>query len=179
MVCNRCITAVQDVFEKNNLVPDKIVLGLVLINETPSPESLNALTNDLQALGFEVLDDKKAQVVEKTKSLIIALVHQDNALLKHNLSDYLAEALDMDYNQISALFSETEGVTIEKYHIAQKVERIKELLIYNELSLKEIAYQLHYSSVAHLSNQFKKVTGLTTSHFKKIGLGKRKPLDEV
>ena len=118
-------------------------------------------------------------MIEKTKTLIVELVHQRNGELKQNLSDYLSDKLNHEYKFLASLFSEVEGTTIEKYFIAQKIERVKELLVYDELTLGEIADQLNYSSVGHLSNQFKKVTGLTASYFKNLKTTKRKPLDEV
>jgi YesN/AraC family two-component response regulator len=130
-------------------------------------------------LGFQVIDDKKSRMIEKIKNVIIDLVHHQDNDAKTNLSDVLSDALHHDYNYLSNLFSDIEGTTIEKYFIAQKVEKIKELLVYDELSLSEIADRMNYSSVAYLSNQFKKVTGLTPSHFKQIREDKRKPLDKV
>jgi YesN/AraC family two-component response regulator len=133
----------------------------------------------LESLGFEIIDDKKSRIIEKIKNTIIDLVHHQDNDVKINLSDVLSDKLHHDYNYLSNLFSEVEGTTIEKYFIAQKVEKVKELLVYDELSLSEIANRLNYSSVAYLSNQFKKVTGLTPSHFKQIKEDKRKPLDKV
>jgi YesN/AraC family two-component response regulator len=137
------------------------------------------LENVLDPLGFQVIDDKKSRMIEKIKNVIIDLVHHQDNDAKTNLSDVLSDALHHDYNYLSNLFSDIEGTTIEKYFIAQKVEKIKELLVYDELSLSEIADRMNYSSVAYLSNQFKKVTGLTPSHFKQIREDKRKPLDKV
>ena len=133
----------------------------------------------LVLLGFELIDDKKSRIIEKIKNIIIELVHHQNNDAKTNLSDVLSSQLHHDYNYLSNLFSEIEGTTIEKYFIAQKIEKVKELLVYDELSLSEIAFRLNYSSVAYLSNQFKKVTGLTPSYYKQIRDDKRKPLDKV
>src|SRR5690606_36069809 len=133
----------------------------------------------LQTLGFELIDDKRSRQIMQIKSAIIDLVHQRNNSIKINLSNYVSNKLNHDYTYLSNLFSEVEGTTIEKYFIAQKIEKVKELLVYDELSLSEISFQLNYSSVAYLSNQFKKVTGLTPSHFKQIRADKRKPLDKV
>ena len=127
----------------------------------------------------QVDDDKKSRLIERIKTLIIELVHRQNNELSINLSDYLKSHVNHDYHYVSALFSEVEGTTIEKYFIAQKIEKVKELLVYDELSLSEIADQLNYSSVGYLSSQFKKVTGFTPSHFKQIKEKKRKPLDQV
>ena len=139
----------------------------------------NRLVTELEAVGFYLIDDKKSRLIEQIKTLVIELVHYNSNNLKINLSDYISEKLHHDYNYISNLFSEVEGTTIEKYFITQKIERVKELLVYDELTLNEIADQLNYSSTAHLSAQFKKVTGFTPSYFKKIKENKRKPLDEV
>lgn len=179
MVCNRCIMVVRSTLEKAEFDVRSISLGEVELNRQPSPREMEHLKNQLESLGFSIIDDAKSKLIEKTKSLIVELVHQENGELKVNLSDYLSQKLDQDYRNVTKLFTEVEGITIEKYFIAQKVEKVKELLVYGELTLSEIAYQLNYSSVAHLSNQFKKVTGLTPSHFKQIKTQKRKPLDEV
>ncbi len=133
----------------------------------------------LSLLGFELIDDKKSRIIAQIKNIIIDLVHHQDNDTKNNLSTILSTALHHDYSYLSNLFSGVEGTTIEKYFIAQKIERVKELLVYDELSLSEIAFQQHYSSVAYLSNQFKKVTGLSPSHFRQIKEEKRKPLDEV
>lgn len=178
MVCNRCKTAVADVLQKAGLTVTQMELGEVTIVE-PEVAYKPLLRRELEALGFELIDDKKSRIIEKIKNLIINLVHHQNGALATNLSDHLSAALHQDYASISHLFSEVEGLTIEKYLIAQKIERVKELLIYDELSLSEIAWQLNYSSVAYLSSQFKKVTGMTPSHFKTLQGHKRKPLDQV
>jgi AraC-like DNA-binding protein len=179
MVCNRCIMVVQNELDKLGLPVKNISLGEVILEKEPSPEEKNNLEDVLLPLGFQLIDDKKGRIIEKIKNNIIDLVHHQDNDAKTNLSDVLSSKLHHDYNYLSNLFSEVEGTTIEKYFIAQKIERVKELLVYDELSLSEIAFLLNYSSVAYLSNQFKKVTGLTPSHFKKIGMDKRKPLDEV
>ncbi|MGG5507236.1 MULTISPECIES: helix-turn-helix domain-containing protein [unclassified Myroides] len=179
MVCNRCVFMVQQEIEKLGLSIQSIKLGEVELKQELSVPEKEALSKALVALGFYLIDDKKSQLITKIKSAIVELVHHRDNELKVNLSDFLSTELGHDYNYLSNLFSEIEGKTIEKYFIAQKIEKIKELLVYDELSLSEIAHQLNYSSVAYLSNQFKKVTGLTPSHFKKIRDNKRKPLDEV
>lgn len=179
MVCNRCIMVVQDELEKLGLDYSNIKLGEVTLTKELTSEERTALENVLVPLGFEVIDDKKSRIIEKIKNIIIDLVHHQDNDSKTNLSDILSEKLHHDYNYLSNLFSEIEGTTIEKYFIAQKIEKIKELLVYDELTLSEIALRLNYSSVAYLSNQFKKVTGLTPSHFKQIREDKRKPLDKV
>lgn len=179
MVCNRCIKVVKDELQALNLEPTHVELGEVRFDSHISQEEKIAIEKSLQPLGFELIDDKKSRLIEQIKSIIIDLVHHQDSEIKTNLSHELSAQLHLDYNYLSNLFSEVEGVTIEKYFIAQKIEKVKELLVYDELSLSEIAFRLNYSSVAYLSNQFKKVTGLTPSHFKKIGEHKRKPLDEV
>lgn len=179
MVCNRCIKVVKDELQALNLEPAHVELGEVRFDSHISQEEKVAIEKSLQPLGFELIDDKKSRLIEQIKSIIIDLVHHQDSDIKTNLSHELSTQLHLDYNYLSNLFSQVEGVTIEKYFIAQKIEKVKELLVYDELSLSEIAFRLNYSSVAYLSNQFKKVTGLTPSHFKKIGEHKRKPLDEV
>ncbi|MBN8680431.1 MAG: helix-turn-helix transcriptional regulator [Chitinophagales bacterium] len=179
MVCNRCIMAVRDTLEAIGLPPNNLQLGEATFDHELSGQEKDAIEKALIPLGFALIDDRKSRLIALIKTLIIELVHHNDNELRTNLSDYLSQHLHHEYNYLSNLFSEVEGNTIEKYYIAQKIERVKELLVYDELSLSEIADQLHYSSVAHLSNQFKKVTGLTPSYFKQIRLEKRKPLDEV
>ncbi|MBX3162984.1 MAG: helix-turn-helix transcriptional regulator [Bacteroidetes bacterium] len=179
MVCNRCIMVVQNELDKLGLEVKNIKLGEVNLDKELTSEQKDKLDNALIPLGFEVIDDKKSRIIEKIKNIIIDLVHYQNNDSKINLSEVLSNQLHHDYNYLSNLFSEVEGTTIEKYFIAQKIEKVKELLVYDELSLSEIASRLNYSSVAYLSNQFKKVTGLTPSHFKQIKEDKRKPLDRV
>lgn len=180
MVCDRCIFVVRQQLDKLGLTYNNIQLGEVELNNTPADQQLQTLKAGLQALGFELLDNKKGTIVEKIKNTIIQLVHHrgtETAPLK--LSVLLEEKLQMDYHYLTTLFSAVEGITIEKYAILQRVEKAKELLMYNELSLVQIADQLGYSSVQHLSQQFKKMTGLTPSHFKQLKENKRKPLDKV
>lgn len=179
MVCNRCIMVVQNELDKLDLSAITVKLGEVVFEKEPTTEEKKHLSKALSVLGFEMIDDKKSRIIEKIKNTIIELVHHQDNDSKNNLSDVLSKELHHDYNYLSNLFSEVEGTTIEKYFIAQKIEKVKELLVYDELSLSEIAFQLNYSSVAYLSNQFKKTTGLTPSHFKQIKEEKRKPLDEV
>ncbi len=179
MVCNRCIMVVQNELDKLGLQSTGISLGEVSLDKALTPAERDKLEEVLIPLGFEIIDDKKSRIIEKIKNVIIDLVHHNANDIKMNLSDLLSQELHHDYNYLSNLFSEVEGTTIEKYFIAQKIERVKELLVYGELSLSEIAFQLNYSSVAYLSNQFKKVTGLTPSHFRKIRQEKRKPLDQI
>ena len=166
MVCSRCKMVVKSEFEKLGLPTISVELGEVELEKEISDEQKEVLLGNLQVLGFDLIDDKKTKTVERIKNLIVDLVHHKNNELKINLSDYLAENLNQDYNSLSNLFSEIENTTIEKYFISQKIEKVKELLIYNELSLSEIADILNYSNVAHLSNQFKKITGFTPTSFK-------------
>ena len=179
MVCNRCIMVVQNELDKLRLDVKNIKLGEVTLGKELTDEQKKNFEEVLTSLGFELIDDKKSRIIEKIKNIIIELVHHQDNDTKNNLSDVLSSKLHHDYNYLSNLFSEIENTTIEKYFIAQKIEKVKELLVYDELSLSEIAFRLNYSSVAYLSNQFKKVTGLTPSHFKQIREDKRKPLDEV
>jgi len=170
---------VQNELEKLGLKVKNIKLGEVVLETAPTEANKRKVETNLVALGFELIDDRRSRIIERIKTVIIELVHRQNGEMKSNLSDILSSELHHDYNYLSNLFSEIEGTTIEKYFIAQKIERVKELLVYDELTLSEIAYTLNYSSVAYLSNQFKKVTGLTPSHFKQIKVDKRKPLDRV
>ncbi|GGH74998.1 AraC-like DNA-binding protein [Filimonas zeae] len=179
MVCDRCIMVVKDQLQKNNLTPVQVTLGEIELPQAPAPQQLQQLETDLKALGFEIMDDRKSRMMEKIKNIIIGLVHRSDEKPSANLSTIIAAELHYDYNYLSALFSEVEGITIEKYFIRQKIERVKELLVYDEYTLSEIAGQLGYSSVAHLSSQFKQVTGLTPSHYKSVGNNKRNPLDKV
>jgi AraC-like DNA-binding protein len=179
MVCGRCEMAVQLELEKMKISILSMQLGEVEIARDLKETEKETLTKNLNSLGFELLDDKISKTIERIKNLIIDLVHYQNEKLKINLSTYLADDLMQDYSALSNLFSETEGTTIEHFFIAQKIERAKELLLYNELTLSEIAFQLNYSNVAHLSNQFKKVTGFTPTHFKKLKEIKRKQIDSL
>ena len=179
MVCNRCIMVVEDQLKRLGLQPLSVELGVAILQTQVTDEVYHSVKEALEPFGFELMDDKKSQVIEQIKDAIIELVHYKDSDLKVNLSDHLASKLNRDYSSLSKLFSEVTNTTIEKYLIAQKIERAKELLMYGELSLNEIADMLNYSSVSYLSAQFKHVTGMTPSHFKKIKGNKRKPLDEI
>lgn len=179
MVCSRCKMVVKSEFEKLGLQTISVELGEVELEKEISDEQKEVLLENLQVLGFDLMDDKKTKTVERIKNLIVDLVHHKNNDLKINLSDYLAENLNQDYNSLSNLFSEIENTTIEKYFISQKIEKVKELLIYNELSLSEIADILNYSNVAHLSNQFKKITGFTPTSFKQLKDKKRIQIENI
>jgi AraC family transcriptional regulator len=183
MVCNRCKMVVEQEFAKLGLKPDHVSLGEVALHESElSKEQLERIDHALQQVGFERIDDRKARLIESIKNKIIERVHHvDSIDRKFNWSDILADELHHDYNSLSNLFSSVEGITIEQYIIRQKIERAKELLFYDELNLSEIALKLGYSSVAHLSSQFKKITGLTPSELKKSRKAQdvRNPLDAV
>ncbi|WP_189605185.1 helix-turn-helix domain-containing protein [Salinimicrobium marinum] len=179
MVCNRCIMVVQSELKKFGLHPVSVELGEVEISDDMNEEEKEALNEVLSQLGFQLISDKKSRWIEQIKNAVVELVHHQEEQIKTNLSTYISEKLHADYSYLSNLFSEVQGVTIEQYYIAQKIERVKELLVYDELSLSEIADELNYSSVSHLSKQFKKVTGLTPTHFRQVKEKKRKPLDEV
>jgi len=157
----------------------KVELGEVNVKENLTTEQRNQLKTELLKSGLELMDDKKAIMIERIKNLIIEMVHYDEEVPKVNFSDYLSEKLNHDYTYLANLFSEVTGITIEHYMIAHKIERVKELLIYDELTLTEISYRLNYSSVAHLSNQFKKVTGLSPTFFKQLKHKKRNTLENV
>jgi AraC family transcriptional regulator len=169
MVCNRCILVVEQEFEKLGLHVEKISMGeVVLTEESLSQDQLVLLDASLQALGFERIDDRRARLIESIKNRVIKVIHHPNgADRKFNWSTMLSEELHYEYNYLSNLFSSVEGITLEQYIIKQKIEKVKELLFYDELNLSEIADKLGYSSVAHLSGQFKKITGFTPSALKK------------
>lgn len=179
MVCGRCEVAVKAELEKMELPVVSIKLGEVELSRVLAEDEVESLANNLKNLGFELLEDGISKTIEHIKNLVIDLVHYRNEKIKINLSTYLSEDLGQDYGTLSKLFSEREAITIEHYFIAQKIEKAKELLVYGELSLSEIAVQLNYSNVAHLSNQFKKVTGFTPTHFKKRGENTRKQIDSL
>lgn len=179
MVCDRCVVVVRAELERAGFAVQSVGLGEAVLDTEPTPAQKAQLSARLEALGFELLEDRKARIVEAVKSSIIELVRTPDAVPSVNLSEYLGEKLRLDYRYLSNLFSETQGRTIEKYYIAQKIERVKELLVYDELTLSEIAFRLGYSSVAHLSAQFKRTTGLTPSYYKRFGAGKRRPLDKL
>jgi AraC-like DNA-binding protein len=179
MVCRRCKIVVKTELEKHGLHPLTIELGEVEIQEAEIDNQKDKLMTSLRLVGFELIDDKKSKTIDKIKTLIIDLVQNKNNELATNLSDYLSAQLSQDYHILSNLFSEVENTTIEKYFINQKIEKVKELLMYEELTLSEIAYQLNYSSVAYLSNQFKKVTGFSPTYFKQLKDKKRKQIEDV
>lgn len=179
MVCNRCIMAVRNEFEAIKAPIKSIELGEVTIDGDLSVLQLQQLEESLTRLGFEIINDKRSRLIEQIKNEIIALVHHSGEVLNQNLSFWLAEKMHYDYTYLSNLFSDIEGTTIEKYYIAQRIEKVKELLVYDEMSLSEIADKMGYSSAAYLSSQFKKITGFTPTHYKSIKETKRKKIDEL
>ena len=179
MVCNRCKMVVKDELLKFGLHPTSIELGEVELKEELDTKKKDDLDKVLRSFGFELIDDKKSKLIEKIKNTIVELVHESEEQLRINFSEHISQLLHHDYNYLSNLFSEVEGITIEKYFIAQKIEKVKELLKYDELSLSEIADKLGYSSVAYLSNQFKKQTGFAPSFYKSLKQNKRINLDDL
>ena len=166
MVCDRCKWVVKTEIEKLGFNANVIDLGEIELETNIDVEQKSQIKEALENFGFEMIDDKKSRIIEKIKTLIIDLVQNNNNQINTNLSEYLSNQLAQDYSKLSNLFSEVEDITIEKFFINQKIKKVKELLMYDELTLSEIAYQLNYSSISYLSNQFKKVTGFTTTHYK-------------
>lgn len=179
MVSSRCKMAVKEELKKLGLHFIVVELGEVEIMENLTIEQRELVKIALLNSGLELMDDKRAMLIEKIKNAIIQMVHHTDELIKVNFSDYLSEKLNHDYTYLANLFSEVQGTTIEQFIISHKVERIKELIIYGELNITEIAWKMNYSSVAHLSNQFKKVTGLSPSHFKQLKDKRRSPIEDV
>lgn len=170
---------VRSELEQFGLHPITVELGMAEVERDLTAEEKQLLNERFGKLGFELIDDKKTRLIESIKTTVVELIRQPGAAPKMTFSDYLSEKFHHDYSALSKLFSEVQGMTIEQYVITQKIERVKELLVYDELSLSEIAFQLNYSSVSHLSKQFKKVTGLTPTHFKQVKENKRIPLDKL
>ncbi len=179
MVCIRCQMVVKAELEKLGLHYVNVKIGEADIIEDVLPEQLQQLDIALRKSGLLLMDNKKSILVEKIKNAIIELVHYTEEQIRENLSVYLSEKLNYDYTYLANLFSEVKGITIEKFYLTHKIERVKELIVYGELNLTEIAYKMHYSSVSHLSNQFKKFTGLTPTHFKKLKTKRRRTLENV
>lgn len=179
MVCIRCKMVVTQELKKMGLHQVVVNLGEVEILENISSAQRESFKAALDKFGLELMDDKKSILIERIKKVIIELIHYTDEPLKVNFSGHLSEKLNYDYTYLANLFSQVEGTTIEHYIIIHKIERVKELLVYEEMPLKEIAFILHYSSIAHLANQFKKITGLTTSHFKKLKQYRRKGLENM
>ncbi len=179
MVCPRCIMSVEQILKENKLATKYVRLGEIELIKTPGKKQLQNFSNDLKKVGFELLDDQKTQLIERIKTLLIKKVQEGNIEEHFGINKYLTENIYKDYSSISKLFSEVGGITIEQFFILQKIEKTKELLVYNELSLNQIAFNLGYSSTQHLSNQFKKLTGMTPTQFKTLGTVHRKPIDNV
>ena len=178
MVCDRCRMAVEQIFRRNDLAFDHIELGKVYLHETPTADLLSHLRHDLEQVGFELIDDQRSVLVEQIRTAVLDYVGDRALMEKWKLSAYLSDRLAKSYTLLSSAFSAARGMTIERFFILQKVERAKELLIYDELTMSEIAFRLNYSSPAHLSGQFKQVTGLSPSEFKRLG-GTRHSLDQL
>ena len=179
MVSARCKMSVKEELKKLGLHFIVVDLGEVEIMETMSIPQREQLKAALLLSGLELMDDKRAVLIEKIKNVIIQMVHHSEEVIKMNFSDFLSEKLNHDYTYMANLFSEVQGTTIEQFIISHKIERIKELIIYGELNITEIAWKMNYSSVAHLSNQFKKVTGLSPSHFKQLKDKRRSPIEDI
>ncbi len=179
MVSIRCKVIVKDELEKLGIHYTLMDLGEVEIKENISSDQRNQLAIALKKTGLELMEDKKAILIERIKAVVVEMIHYSDEALKVNFSDFISEKLEHDYTYLANLFSEVEGTTIEHFIIKHKIERVKELLLYDELTLTEISYRLHYSSVAHLSNQFKKITGLTPTFFKHLREKRRGGLENI
>jgi len=181
MVCRRCILAVEDVLKNSGIPFEKVIIGEIHLHESLIPRQNDLLRANLVNIGLELIDNRASGMIEKIKTLVIKKARNevDEKDKKIKLSSFLTKHLHHEYTYLSSTFSSVEGRTIENYFIEQRIEKVKELLVYKEMTLSEIAFEMEYSSVAHLSNQFKKTTGLTPSHFKQVGSTKRKLLDQV
>jgi len=179
MVCPRCIASVEQLLQKNKMPANYVRLGEVELLNKPGELELTRFAADLKQTGFELLDDRRMQLIEEIKKLLIQKIQSGSIEEHFSISKFLSKKIFKDYSSVSRLFSEVEGVTIEQFFILQKIEKIKEWLIYDELTLSDIAFNLGYSSPQHLSGQFKKFTGMTPSQFKKMGAIQRKPIDKV
>lgn len=179
MVCPRCISSVEQILKDHKLKAQYVRLGEVALLNDPGVERLNQFAEALKNNGFELLDDQKKQLIEKIKNLLIKIVQDGNIGDHFSVSKYIIQHIYKDYSSLSKLFSGVEGITIEQFFILQKLEKVKEWLMYNELSLNQIALNLGYSSTQHLSNQFKKMTGMSPTQFRKMGAAHRKALDDV
>jgi AraC family transcriptional regulator len=180
MVCDRCIMVVKQQLETLGFRTDEVVLGSAVIHPEPSADQLSAIGSALKVVGFELIDNEKTRLVERIKNLIVEKIHYTDLSDTHiNFSAHIADALQKDYASLSRIFSESEDITIEKFIIQQKIEKVKELLEYGEFNMNEIAWKMGYSSSAHLSAQFKSITGVTPSQFKASEQGRRKPIDKI
>ncbi|NOU48048.1 MAG: AraC family transcriptional regulator [Bacteroidales bacterium] len=179
MVSTRCKMLVKEELTRLGLHFVIVEMGEVDVMEDITSIQREQIRTALEDSGLELMNDKKSVLIEKIKTVVVELVHYTDELPKTNFSEYLSEKLNLDYTYMANLFSEVQGITIEKFIIAHKIERVKELIIYDEFNLTEIAWMMHYSSVAHLSNQFKKVTGLSPSHFKNLKSKRRNPIENI
>lgn len=181
MVCHRCVMTVEGILKDLAIHPEKVEVGEIYLRSDLKPDQRDKLKSRLEKVGLELIDSRLGELIEKLKSLIIRKARNegDARAAKAKLSVYLSENLHHEYTYLSSLFSQVEGRTIESFFIQHRIEKAKELLVYGQYNLSEIAFQLDYSSVAHLSTQFKKITGLTPSHFKQVGDTKRRSLDKV
>lgn len=179
MVCPRCVMVVSKIFEDANILSAVVEMGKVHVESPIDEANLEHIQQNLNEVGFEIINDAKSRLIEQIKKLSIDFVYNMQDAQKESFSDYLAQHLNHAYNYLSSLYSSVEGTTIENHLISLKIERVKELLVYDEKSLSEIAFEMGYSSVGHLSGQFKKITGFTPSHFKKIGEQKRNSIDDI
>ena len=179
MVCIRCKMLVKAEIEAQGLQYERVEIGEALLIDPVSPVQLSALNTALMKAGLEILDPGKSQLVERIKAVVIELIHYREEPLQVNFSGFLAAKLNYDYTYLSNLFAAAHGMTLEHYIIAHKIEKVKELLVYEGLTLSDIAFKMHYSSVQHLSTQFKKVTGFTPSHFKKVGENRFRERDQL
>jgi len=179
MVSLRCKMVVKEELKKLGLHYVNVDLGTIEILEDITDFQRDALRKNLKRYGLELLDDRKKIIIEKIKSIVIEMIHYSDEMPKVNYSDYISEKLGYDYTYLANTFSEVKGITIQQFIIINKIERIKELLLYDELNLTEISYLLHYSSVSHLSNEFKKITGLTPSYYKKLKKKRLKNLEDI
>ena len=179
MVSNRCIIVVKEAFNNQELKVNNIKLGEVDVTDYISPDVFSKLKTSLLNNGFELIEDNRTILVERIKNSVIEMVHHSEKSIKVNFSDYLSDNLNHNYTYLANLFSEVQGISIEQFVISHKIERIKELILYDELNITEIAYKMNYSSVAHLSGQFKKYTGLTPSYFRKLKMKRLEPIENI
>lgn len=179
MVCRRCILTVSNIFQENGITPVNVELGTVVLSEPIPKEKQESIRRRLEEYGFEVIDDKRMRIIEQIRIGVIEFVRHPEYQEKINLSGYLQDKCRKEYSALSKLFTAMKGISIERYYLAQRIELVKELLVYDELTVSEIADKLHYSSVAHLSTQFKSQTGMSPTRFKTIKGHKLKPLDEI
>jgi AraC family transcriptional regulator len=181
MVCHRCVLAVEDILRNESIPFLKVTFGEIHLHGELSPDSKKHLINKLSVIGFELIDNHSTALIEKIKQLVIKKARNEVGEKESSmkLSHYLSGFLNHEYTYLSSLFSSVEGRTIENYFIEQRIEKAKELLVYGQLTLSQIAFELEYSSTAHLSTQFKKITGLTPTYFKELGVAKRKSLDKI